>query len=224
VAATLTATGAGIDPRRRIWDALRASPLVRAGGAVTAGLLDAPTLDALRDEALACGASAEMVYVAAPRDEDRRRGDPDRWLDMAAGGPVLQAFYRNPGILGLLSELTGICWTTSGGQGSYSYYRRPGHYLGLHRDIDECDLAIITCVQDDLPTRAGTSGMLCLYPGRTGERLSGIRRSASEGAILLRVPPGASLILLGGLIPHTLLPVAAGHTRIVAPLCYRAVG
>jgi hypothetical protein len=209
-----------LDVQRR----LAASDLMRMGGAVVASLADEATVTALRDEAMALWDSAETVSVAEPRDEDRRRGDPDRWLDWATGGPALRRFYRRRDVLDLLGRLTGIAWEPSGDQGMYSYYRRPGQYLGLHRDIDTCDMAIITCVHDVVPADPGTSGTLCLYPGRTAEPLSRVRATSERGRVFLRLPVGRSLILLGGMIPHTLLPVAPGHIRIVAPLCYMARG
>ena len=199
---------------------LASSELMRYGGAVLTRLVDAETVAALRLEAQACGEVAVTVRVLEPREEDTRRGDPDRWLDWAPGGPVLQALYLASHVLETLERLTGLRWMPSGQQGSYSYYRHPGQYLGLHRDVDACDLAIITCVDERLPSSPGSSGMLCLYPDRTRERLSDIRRSPNRGPVLLRLEPGSSLILLGGMIPHWLMPVAPGQVRIVAPLCY----
>ena len=207
-----------LDVQRR----LAGSDLMRMGGAAVTTLADQAEVAALRDEALALWDSAETVHVAGPRDEDRIRGDPDRWLDWATGGPALMRFYRRTDVLDLLGRLTGIEWEPSGDQGMYSYYRRPGQYLGLHRDIDTCDLAIITCVHDVVPADPGTSGTLCLYPGRTAEPLSRIRATSERGGVFLRLPVGRSLIILGGMIPHTLLPMAPGHVRIVAPLCYMA--
>jgi hypothetical protein len=188
-----------VDVQRR----LAGSDLMRMGGAVVTSLADQAEAAALRDEALGLWDSAETVHVAEPRDEDRIRGDPDRWLDWATGGPALRRFYRKADVLDLLGRLTGIEWEPSGDQGMYSYYRRPGQYLGLHRDIDTCDLAIITCVHDVMPADPATSG---------------------RGGVILRLPVSRSLILLGGMIPHTLLPMAPGHVRIVAPLCYMARG
>jgi hypothetical protein len=201
---------------------LAASDLMRMGGAVVTSLTNEATVIALRDEALALWDSAQTVYVAEPRDEDRKRGDPDRWLDWATGGPALRRFYGRGDVLHLLGRLTGIAWEPSGDQGMYSYYRRPGQYLGLHRDIDACDLAIITCVHDAVPVDPGGSGTLCLYPERIAEPLSRIRATPDRGRVYLRLPVSRSLILLGGMIPHTLLPVIPGHVRIVAPLCYIA--
>jgi hypothetical protein len=184
-------------------------------------LADGRVLRALRDEALLRAGGVKTAFVSRPRDEDTRKGDPDRWLDWAAGGPAMTAFYHSPHVLQTLRRLTGISWQPSGRHGSYSYYERPGQYLGLHRDVDICDLAIITCVFERRADDGSAAGMLCLYPGRTGERLSEIRRAPTRGAVYLRLDPGQSLILLGGIVPHWLVPVVVGQVRIVAPLCYR---
>jgi hypothetical protein len=49
-------------------------------------------------------------------------------------------------------------------------------------------------------------------------------RADDRGGVHTRLAPGHSLGLLGGVIPHRLLPMKPGHTRIVAPLCYQAAG
>lgn len=193
-------------------------------GAVLASLLDSDGLEALRQEALASHRAAEEVRTLEPDEEIWRGGSPDRWLESAPGGDALQAFYRSPRILDLLHRLTGLAWTQSGLAGTYSYYRRAGHHLGIHRDIDECDLAVITCVQDSAESRAENGGALCLYPERTGDTLAELRARPDHGAAYVRLEPGQSVVLLGGLVPHRLLPVGEGHVRIVAPLCYRALG
>lgn len=188
-----------------------------------ANLLDRDGLKALRHEAHACHAAAEEMFTAEPDGEVWRGGDPDRWLESAPGGEALQALYRSPRILELLRRLTGLAWTPSGLAGTYSYYRRPGHHLGLHRDIDACDLALITCVDDSSRSAAGLAGALCLYTGRTRDTLPELRSRPDDGAEYVRLQPGQSIVLLGGLVPHRVLPVAEGQIRIVAPLCYRAL-
>jgi hypothetical protein len=163
------------------------------------------------------------VHVAEPDGETWRGGSPDRWLESAAGGDHLQAFYHSPRTLALLHQLTGLAWTQSGAAGTYSYYRRAGHHLGVHRDVDECDLAVITCVHDSAGGGAGRAGALCLFPERTAETLEELRARPDDGAVYVRLEPGQSLVLLGGIVPHRVLPVGERHARIVAPLCYRPI-
>jgi hypothetical protein len=203
---------------------LERSTLVGGGGALLTRLLDPTRLGALREDAFARHAEATEMFVADPCDEDIRRGDPDRWLEWAVGGPALQAFSTASATLDLLARVTGVNWTPSGPAGTYSYYRRPGHHLGLHRDVDDCDLTIITNLYERGAQPGSTAGCLRLYPERTSERLDTIRSSSKRGAVHLRLQPGQSLIMLGGRVPHRLLPVADGQARIVAPLCYRVAG
>jgi hypothetical protein len=216
---------AGQDPAMAVVRSrLAASPLVAGGGAATTRLLDERWLQALRTEAEAGAAKASAALVEHPRDEDTKRGDPDRWIDWTTGGASLDAFYTSPAVLAFLERLTSVRWMPSGAGGTYTYYRRAGHHLGLHRDVDQCDLALITCVWDEGRPIDGLSGVLRLYPTRVGERLSDVRRTPGHGATDVSLIGGETLVLLGGIIPHTLLPMAAGHSRVVAPLCYRLAG
>jgi hypothetical protein len=201
------------------WDRLRRSELVAAGGAVVTSFLDAPAVARLRAEAFDAHKRAQTSRRDDPNDGVR--GDPDRWLESAPGGPELDSLYRSEAVFDLLEGLTGLAWRRTGEAGAFSYYRLPGHHLGLHRDIDSCDLACITCVHDQAQFAGGASGALCLYPSRTGEVLSDIRATPEHGAVHIHLVPGQTLVLLGGLVPHRLLPMATGHVRIVAPLCYQ---
>jgi hypothetical protein len=207
--------------RERPAAVLARSPLVRAGGAVRVRLLPDRARAALFREAAACHSDAQAALVIEHDGEENRGGVPDRWLETAAGGPRLAAFLRAPATRTLLRRLTGLEWTPSG-EGTYSYYRRHGHHLGLHRDVDECDLAVITCIHDSgADSEVGDGAALVLYPGRVQEPLSTIRADPTRGAVPVRLASGDSLVLLGGAVPHRLAPVGPGHLRIVAPLCYR---
>lgn len=211
---------------------LAGSPLVRAGGWRVERLLTGPALAALAAESRSCHGHATETVVAEPHDDDPRRGHPDRRLESAPGGPVLRALYASPVLHGLLARLTGGAWEPSGLQATYSYYRAPGHHLGLHRDVDVCDLAVIACVADDGPVaRVGlddddpagggaASGVLHVYPGRAGEALAAIRADR-RGGVAVPVVPGEAVVLLGGVVPHEVSPVALGRCRVVAPLCFR---
>lgn len=211
---------------------LAGSPLVRAGGWRVERLLTGRALAALAAESRSCHGGATESVVAEPHDDDPRRGHPDRRLESAPGGPVLRALYSSPVLHGLLARLTGAAWEPSGLQATYSYYRAPGHYLGLHRDVDVCDLAVIACVADDGPGAqvglddddpaggGATSGVLHVYPGRAGDALAAIRADRRGGSAV-PVVPGEAVVLLGGVVPHEVSPVAPRRCRVVAPLCFR---
>jgi hypothetical protein len=206
-------------PEADAWARLQRSLLWRAGGVVRAQLLDAWWLAALCAEADVQHAEATEPRSRVPAHEDTRRGDPARWLETAPGGPVLAAFLAAPATLALLREVTGLPFVPSGPQGTYSYYRRAGHHLDVHRDIDVCDLAVITCLRDE-GASADARG-LEVYPSRWGEPTSQVRRSAEVGAQPITVAPGESAVLLGGVVPHRVPPLGAGRIRVVTPLCYR---
>ena len=203
-------------------DAILRSPLAAHGGAAVIRLLDDAAVANLSSEALARHSDAVVQEVCCPGEEFERRGDPDRWLETATGGPLLQSFYDSELARNTIAGLTGVRWRTAGGLGTFSYYRRAGHHLGLHRDLELCDLAVITCVYDDAGDKT-SSGVLRLYLSRTNETLEAIRAD-DRGGVHVRLSPGESLVLLGGVIAHKLLPMRPGHTRIVAPLCYQADG
>lgn len=202
------------------WERLQASPLMARGGWLTTRLLSPRALAALTADAAACAPHAEETRLAVSPDEATFRGNPARWLDSAAGGPALAGFYRSPALTALFGRLTGLPWEPTGEAGSWSYYGRAGQFLDLHRDIDACDLALITCVYE-AGAPAGLSGVLRLWPERVGEPLAAVRRDPERGRVEVRLRPGESLVLLGGAIPHRLEPMAPGHVRVVAPLCFQ---
>lgn len=197
---------------------LTSSALVEGGGFAVTRMLSDRARGALAREALRVYPAAEVWRLDRSTDERSACGDPARLLEMSAGGPVLERLYAAGAVRRLLRRLTGIDWQPSGPAGSYSYYRRPGHHLGLHRDVDYCGLALITCVLDRGAPPAGASGVLQLWPGR---ELADVRRDPEPGRVDVRLRPGESVVLLGGAVPHAVAPMGAGHVRIVAPLCFK---
>lgn len=205
-------------------DTLASSPLAAAGGWTVATVLGPRARAALETEALrahAGGATEARMDVA--HDEDRTRGNPARDLESAAGGPALRAFYTAPTLPAWLRRLTGLDWQRTGDLGTYSYYRRAGSFLGVHRDIDSCDLAVITCVCESGAPAGGISGSLSLWPERTSEPVSAVRADPEPGRVTVRLRPGEAIVLLGGLIPHAIEPLGPGHVRITSPLCFHAI-
>jgi hypothetical protein len=205
-------------------EALAASPLAAAGGFTVATVLGPRAREAMAAEALRCHAeAAEEAVLEAALDEDRSRGNPARNLESAPGGPALRAFYTAPMLPAWLRRLTGLRWERTGDLGTYSYYRRVGSFLGVHRDIDSCDLAVITCVLERGAPADGISGSLSLWPGRTAEPISAVRAHPEPGRVTVRLRPGEAIVLLGGMIPHAIEPLGPGHVRITSPLCFHAV-
>jgi hypothetical protein len=135
-------------------------------------------------------------------------------------GEKQRELYHDKRLIDFLQQVTGLTLQPSGQSGTYTYYARPGDYLAIHRDIDICDLAVITCLYDG-PRTDNEGGLLTFYPQRLAERLSAIRATPQEGAVKMRLRPGQTLVLLGGIVPHAILPTARGQVRIVSILCYR---
>lgn len=204
-----------------ILPAMVRSPLMRKGGFdVLDGLVDAATLASLLREALASWSSA-LPQDDARRNRQERGGTPARRFASGAGGPVQEAFYQSPWVLGVLSQLAGVAVRPTGRRGTFTYYARAGDYLDLHRDIPGCDVAAITLLHDDGPPN-GLSGCLCVYPGRCQEPLEEIRRTPERGAYAVRPSPGQTIVLLGGIVPHRVLRVGSGQRRIISVLCFEA--
>lgn len=200
---------------------IRESPLMRAKGfTILDGLVAPTTLKMLLSEAVELYQAASDNKVLVSDGFEGRGGSPARSFFSASGGPVQDALYSAPDLLDYLRKLTGTDVSLSGGRGTYSYYTRPGDYLALHRDVESCDLTLITTLHDRLgPESEG--GALCLYPDRILEPLSAIRGAPEQGAVKKRMQPGQTLAFYGGIVPHALLPVVADQHRIVSILCFR---
>jgi hypothetical protein len=195
---------------------------MRKGGfEVFEGFLDPETCALMLSEALELSSNADVSDVAVSDGEEVRGGAPARHFMSVSGGPVQDAFYQAPWMLEYLRELCNVTVAPTGGRGTYSYYAQTGDYLAIHRDIETCDVAVITCLYN-APRRVGHGGALCLYPSRLFEPLSLVRSTPDQGAAIVSLEPGQTIVMFGGIIPHTLLPVSAGQTRIVSVLCYRA--
>ena len=200
---------------------MRSSPLMQKGGFdIFEGLLDAEGRTHMLAEAMSLLRSAESSDAETSDGEEFRGGSPARRFLSSAGGAVQDAFYHAQWMREFLQEITGAQVTPSGGRGTYTYYARLGDHLSLHRDVETCDLAVSTCLFDG-PSLEGHGGVLCLYPNRIDEPLSAIRASPERGVVPVRLAPGQSLVMFGGIVPHSVVPVADRQLRIVSLLCYR---
>jgi len=172
-------------------------------------------------EALDLAGQAERQEHERDEASDTRGGHPARRLFSCAGGPVQNALYGSEQFLAFLAEKVGMPLSPTGLQGTYSYYVRTGDHLGLHRDIDECDVAVISCLCDTGGPRAGA---LQLYPKRVFEPLSRIRATPAQDRMSMHLRPGQTIVVLGGFVPHVTSPMARGQKRIISALCYRGHG
>lgn len=196
---------------------------MRQGGFATYdGLLNDQVFAGLLNEALSRSETAVETHIAVSDVEEWQGGNPARRFLSAAGGDVQTALYQDPAVCERLATLCGVSLRPSGGFGVFTYYSRPGDHLAIHRDIERCDLAVITCLQESHPE--GTGGKLVVYPDRLNEPLSALRATPDHGGIPQALLPGQTILLFGGIVPHQVLPVAEDQARIVSILCYEAAG
>lgn len=193
------------------------APIVAGGGSlVVDDLITGPWFLALRAEGLAARVTAREQVRIETDPGNWRSGNPARYLASAEGGPVQSAIYADHGLSARLAEFAGLPVRPTGGQGTYSYYDRPGHFLGLHRDIRRCDLTLITCLHRS--GAASPSGALRLYPKALVTPLASIGPETPVRDVEMQ--PGQSVLLLGGCVPHEVLPAAEGFSRSISVLCF----
>ena len=203
------------------------APLVAAGGAL---VLDRLVLDrlvapewvaALRAEARAARPNAALQHRAHPCPGGWRAAMPAQRLSSAPGGPVLDAVYADRDLAHRIGRLVGTGAWPTGSRGSYSFYDHPGDFLGLHRDIQTCDVTLIVCLERS-GGAAPDTGALRLYPAAARRPLEDITPTSPARDISMR--PGQAVVLLGGVIPHRVLPADETFRRSIAVLCFRAEG
>jgi hypothetical protein len=143
---------------------------------------------------------------------------PPRQLSTAGGGPVQDRLYKSPHLRSFLSQMCGGPIRPSGSRGSYSYYVAPGDHLGLHLDIVTCDVTLISVLAD---SSSGDGGALAVRRGNFGVPLSELRRSPPIGEEAIKAPAGSTIVILGGLVPHRVVPLKTGQ-RVISALCFEA--
>jgi hypothetical protein len=197
-------------------------PVGSAGGvALIDELPDQRLLGALLEEALACYPGADRQDVTDDDNAAGRDGTPARHLYTAAGGPVQDALYAAPWLSDYLSSVCGATITPSGSRGSYSYYVHDGDYLGLHLDIETCDVTLVSVLRDDAGQQDSSGGLL-VHARHLGSELHSVRSAPKDGLGLVKATPGQSIVLLGGLLPHETVPISPGRPRVISALCFVA--
>jgi hypothetical protein len=205
-------------------DAILRSPMVAHGNGfgMYAGLPDPYTFNALFNEAAELYPSATIQQSWEADLEECRGGRPRRSLLTSTGGAIQDAWYASDHLRRFLSSQIGLPVVPAGNRGSYSYYARNGDFLDLHRDVEACDVTVITVLHDNSPP-TDPGGALTLYPGLIREALSTIRQHPEHDAQLVKILPGQTLFLFGGVVPHRVVPVGEGQLRIISALCFKAL-
>jgi len=196
------------------------SRLFAAGGyLVVRGLFDEETLQGLRAEADIVRAEAERMLVADSDGTEGRGGYPARAYRAGAGRDLHWGLHGCQEMAETLGSLCGFAVSATGG-GTYSYYEETGDFLAVHRDVLQCDIAVITsltnCAAD------GSTGELVVYPEFIREPLSAVRSAGRASGTVVPLNRGHTIILLGGIVPHEVAPACVGQERIVAINCYCA--
>lgn len=196
------------------------SRLLAAGGyLVVRGLFDEEILQGLRAEAEMARAKAERMLLVDSDGTEGRGGFPARAYLAGNGGDLHWGLHGCQQMADTLDRLCGFAVSATGG-GTYSYYEQAGDFLAVHRDVLQCDVAVITsltnCAAD------GSTGELVVYPEFIREPLSTVRSVGRASGTVVPLDRGHTIILLGGLVPHEVAPTCAGQQRIVAINCYRA--
>ncbi len=195
------------------------SRLFAAGGyLVVNGLFDENTLQGLRAEADTVRAGGARGCVPDSDGAEGRGGTPGRAYRLAGGGDLHFGLHGCQKMAEALAQLCGATVSSTGG-GSYSYYEEEGDFLALHRDVLQCDIAVITALSHSIG--GGSAGELAVYPGYIHEPLSTVRRAGISSSTVVPLDRGQTAILLGGIVPHEVTPMCAGQDRIVAVNCYR---
>jgi hypothetical protein len=214
------------NPRaNQIPNVIQRSPLYQRGGFMLIDQwLEPSNLALLQREALTLGSqAAENLMLETDRSGFEinfgRGGSPARKFLSTQGGMIQDAFYQSVTLKTTLETLTATSIKPTGARGTYSYYAREGDFLALHRDILQCDLTLITCLFDHTRSAVNSlGGVLRLYPNYNLQPLSSINPHSSSNDLRLGV--GQSVALLGGIVPHEVLPTSAGQIRIVSVLCF----
>jgi len=188
--------------------------LERGGVAVVQGMFGKTLLASILAEAMERLAQAER-FVTSGRNLEWRGGNPARVYRAAAGGPEQSRVFSCKAMTDALSDICGFA-VQSSGTGSYTYYHATGDYLGLHRDIERCEVATITCLEDDGPEFRGG---LRAFPDYACRPLLDIYQQRPR-AVDLPTRPGDTVVIAGGVVPHEVTPIVPGQRRTVALACY----
>ena len=196
------------------------SRLFAAGGyLVVCGLFDEETLQGMRAEADVVRPDAPRVFVADSDGTEGRGGYPARAYRSGPSRDLHWAMYGCQQMAETLGRLCGVAVSATGG-GTYIYYEQTGDFLAVHRDVVDCDIAVITSLTNSRVD--ASAGELVVYPEFIREPLSTVRAAGMASGTSVPLDRGQTIVLLGGIVPHEVAPTCAGQERIVAITCYRA--
>lgn len=196
------------------------APIIANGGFIVLDdLLPEATHQRLRLEGIERATGAEEQRCEEHDMSGFRGGNPARWLRSATGGPVQHEIYQATVMAENISYFCGRPVKPTGGEGTFSYYDLPGHFLGLHRDINTCDVTLITCLHRK--HSKGKSGALRIFYRSLASKLTDVVKDREVALLDVHLEERQSILLLGGCLPHEVLPAAKGYERYISVLCYK---
>lgn len=198
---------------------IKTSPLFAKGGfTVMRGLFREEDFQELEAEAVSARENGRRNVLAVSGATEERGGSPCRAFTSAPGRAVQWRLFSAPALLAWLQKISGLQAQPTGG-GSFTYYENVGDFLALHRDIITCDLAVITCLKET--GSENRDGGLLLYPRHVTEPLAKVRVAGRAAAALAPLRRGDTIALLGGIVPHEVMPMQPHQERVVSVMCYR---
>jgi hypothetical protein len=201
--------------------ALLESKLMQQGGCVFIEQLLPPNLlTSLCAEANERRDEARHTAWPGSRQVDWRGGEPARSYAGTTGGPTQTSIFASPNLADYLSEICGLRLRLAG-VGSFSYYE-PGDFLAVHRDIIACDITLLTCLRDTATGASDRRG-LRIYPAYARAPLTQLRSENAPTHVDVHLDRGQTAVLLGGIVPHEVLPMGADQRRIVSVVCLTAL-
>ena len=149
----------------------------------------------------------------------KEAGRPKRKLKTSPGGVLQDSIYQSPRLINYLEKITGYSIIPTGQRGTYSFYLEEEDFLDIHRDINSCDLTLITCLKSNI--KNSSSGSLYLFTGRKNDTMSSLYRNRNWGYETIQLRVGQSILIEGGILPHGVNPLERGDQRIISALCFR---
>jgi hypothetical protein len=134
---------------------------------------------------------------------------------LARGGPVLCRTWASASLVRMLSSMVGAGLTPT--RCSYNYYESQDH-IGLHVDIDECQLTVTFGLWD--------VGPVLMYPEFRAMRPADLLELAvdtggrPDGGTPLEMDIGTAIVMTGHTTPHR-RPAFERDLAAVGALCYR---
>jgi hypothetical protein len=133
----------------------------------------------------------------------------------ATGGDNQYHFYQSEALHQLIGSLVGCEVAPCGSHGFFAYYIRDGDMLGVHRDIT--DVVLITAL---LEPKDPEDSCLVIYPARPFDRCHEVNENIHQNKVSIKLRAGESVLLLGSVVPHAVLPVKPDSMRVISSLTY----